>query len=165
MQLISKVYEVYNFEELSEEVQNKLIEQEKENIYNNYMDLCLYDDMTFKAEELLQKYFGDKATLNHVYYSLSYCQGDGAMIEFELYYYNKLVKIHQSGFYYHSRSFTIDTYELTEKQEEQLYNKIVKMNEELESYGWQLVGWEPEEAEAKENLKENKYLQDGTIFN
>ena len=164
MEIITKKYNIYNFEELSEEVQKNLIEQEKENIYNSYIDCCLYEEMKEKARSILYKNFGNKATLKNVYYSLSYCQGDGAMMEFELYYYNKFVKIHHSGFYYHSRSFTIDTYDLTEKQEEQLKQKIIAMNEELENYGWHLINWEPESAEAIENLQQNKYLQDGSIF-
>ena len=135
--------------------------------------MCLQEDMGYEAERLLEKYFGDKATLKNVYYSLNYCQGDGAMVEFDLTYYGKYVKIRHNGFYYHSRSFTIDdisTYGeyLTDKQEKQLYEKIVKMNEELEKYGWELVDIDNYKKYNKdyaiERLQEDEYLENGEVF-
>jgi len=164
MERITKEYEVYRFEELDKEIQNKLIEQEKETQYQLYIDTYLYDDMKEEAQRLLEKYFKGKATYINVYYSLSWCQGDGAMIEFDLYYYNKYIKIRHNGWYYHSRSFTIEDYYLTEKQEEQLKNKIIKMNEELEEIGWKLVSYEPEDELCIDYLKEHKYLKNGEVF-
>lgn len=169
METIKKEYKVYKFEELDEEIKRQLIEKEKQDQFELYCDDYLLDDMEEKAEELLQKYFGDKAEFKKVCYSLTSCQGDGAMIEFDLYYYNKFVKVRQSGHYYHARSFKIDdvsTYGeyLTEKQEEKLRNKIIKMNEELESYGWKLVGDRISDEEAESFLRDFDYLENGEIF-
>ena len=96
---------------------------------NIYCDCCLKSDMEEKAKELLDKYFKG-AIFNNVYYSLGYCQGDGAMIEFSIeiedfnkYYhvfnneemkflldYDIIEKIEviQSGRYYHKYAFDIN---------------------------------------------------------
>lgn len=169
MQKVTKVYNVYEFDELEENIKKELIEQEKQQQKEMYCEHSLYYDMEDKAEELLKKYFGKNATFKNVYYSLSYCQGDGAMIEFDLYYYKKFVKIRHNGHYYHKYSFIIndiDTYSnyLTEKQEKHLKEKIIKMNDELEAYGWQLADCEISDDEAIEFLKEFNYLKNGKQF-
>jgi len=165
MRIETKQIKIYNFDELSEDVKRKLIEKEIDYQHEIYCEDWLEDDMKYKANELLKKYFKkNNATLKQVYYELSYCQGDGAMFEFDLYYYNKYVKIKHNGYYCHMRSFIIDTWELTEKQENQLKEKVLKMFEEFENYGWDLVNYRITEAEAIEILQENEYLEDGTIY-
>lgn len=121
---------VYKFNELSNEVQEKLIEKEKENVRNDYVEFCLHDDMNYESEVLLEKYFKG-ANIKNVYYDLSYCQGSGAMIEFDINieYLNNKYKIfskeeirfltdkeivdnikvrHNDNFYYHEYTFGID---------------------------------------------------------
>jgi hypothetical protein len=166
MRTETKTIKIYNFDELSEEVKRKLIEKEIEYQHEAYCEDFLENEMKYYANELLKKYFKEnKAELKNVYYSLSYCQGDGAMFEFDLYYYNKYVQIQQYGHYYHRYSFTIaDNYELTEKQEKQLKEKVLKMFKEFEDYGWSLVDYKITEAEAIEILQENEYLEDGSIY-
>ena len=166
MEVVTRKYNVYNFNELSKEIQKKLIEKEIQDQNEFYLDTFLIEDMKEAAKELLQKYFkNNKTEFEAVYYDLSYCQGRGAMIEFNLYYYNKYVKIKHYGNYEHERSFTIDdAWELTKKQEEQLYNKIVAMNEELVKIGDDLIQYTISEDEAIDFLSESKYLKDGTIF-
>ena len=166
MEKITKVYNVYDFDELDENIKNELIEKEKEYIKEDYIEWYLYDDMFEKAHELLKKYFKGKAIFKNIYYDLSYCQGDGAMIEFDLSYYNKDIKIRQYGHYCHELSFSIDTYDyLTDKQEEQLKEKIYNMNKELSKYGYRLIEEEPDNSLVLENLRQNKYLENGKIFN
>ena len=80
MQTITKTYNIYNFDELSEEIQEQLVKKEAEILTENYCDYCLEEDMEEEAKELIGKAFGNKAVFQNVYYSLSYCQGDGAMI-------------------------------------------------------------------------------------
>jgi len=165
MEKIQKIYEVYNFDELDEEIQEQLIEEEKQVQYEAYTETCLFEDMEEQAKILLQKYFRNKAEYKSINYSLTWSQGDGAMIEFDLYYYNKYVKIrHNDNFYCHARTFSIDTWELTDKQEEQLKNKIIQMNEEFEKIGWKLVSWDPEKELCIDYLKEHKYLKNGEVF-
>ncbi len=165
MRIVTKQIEVYKFDELSENIKRKMIEKEKQDIFQDFIDFTLYDLMAKKAQELVKKYFkNNNVKINNILYSLSWCQGDGAMFEFELYYYNKLVKIKNNGWYTHAKSFYIDTWELTDKQEEQLNNKVLKMFEEFEAYGWDCVDFTVTDKEAAENLQQNEYLFDGTIY-
>lgn len=165
MKTITKQVNIYEFEELKKEIQDKLIEEERENQKDIYCEDCLSDDMKLKAIELLKKYFNNKATFKNVYYDLSYCQGSGAMIEFNLTYYNKPVEIKHNGFYYNERSFSINSYELTEKQEKQLKNKIIKINEDLVKAGYSYIEYfyEMPDFEIINILSNFNYLENGKI--
>ena len=164
METITKTYNVYNFNELDEEIQKELIQKEKEYQYESYIEAFLYDDLLEEAKRVLKKYI-KHTELNDINYSLSYCQGDGAMMEFEFYYYNNLIKVKHSGFYCHSRCFSVhgDEY-LTEKQQEKLYNKILNIQEEFEKNAWNYIKYDPAEEDCIEFLNDSKYLKDGSIF-
>ena len=88
------------------------------------------------------------------------------MIEFDLYYYNKYVKIKQNGLYTHERSFTINSYELTEKQEKKLYNKIVETNKKLTKFGYDNIEyfWDMPKNEVINILSEYDFLENGKIY-
>ena len=157
---------VYEFNELDKEIQERLIQEEKEAQQDFYCEAYLYDDMKEKAEELLKKYFKDSAELIGVHYSLSYTQGSGAMIEFDLQYYGERLGIRQSGHYSHERSFTINSYNLSDKREATLKEKIVKMNCDLAKYGYNLIDIDNFiDSDAIEKLEEDRYLIDGSVFN
>lgn len=168
MRTETKIIKIYKFDELSKEIQQELIEKEIEEQANIYCETFLLEDMQEEAKRLLQKYFGDKATFKEVYYDLSYSQGSGAMIEFDLIYYNKHVTIkHDSNLYYHENTFKIiENYgeELTEKQYEQLKSKIYWVNKELAKAGYNFIEWRETEEEAREFLQENEYTEDGEIY-
>lgn len=163
MQEITKVFKVYHLEELEEKVREKLIENEMEIIQQDYLDLFLYEDMEQKARELLREYFGDKAEINKIQYSLRYCQGDGAMIEFNLLYYNKELQIKNYGHYCHSMSFSIYG-DIDGTRYEKLYNKIVDMNEELTKYGYELIENCSGREDAINALNDHLFLKNGTFF-
>lgn len=163
MKEVTKKYNVYEFNELDKEIQERLIAEEIESIKDEYCDLFLYEDMEQKARELLRENFGDKAEIDTIYYSLNYCQGDGAMIQFTLNYYNNILKIRQWGNYTHSRSFIIDG-DITEKRNDKLYRKIVLMNEKLEKYGYELIEECSTEQDAINNLSCLSFLKNGEIF-
>jgi len=124
---------IYNYDELSEEVKERLLEKQKERELESYCEYCLIEDMRYKARELVKEYFNG-ATFNNVYYDLSYCQGSGAMIEFtinivdlnnkyhilsdeELRYVtdkgivNDIVIYHKDNLYYHEYTFDIKYYD------------------------------------------------------
>lgn len=165
MRTETKQINIYKFDELSKEIQEKLIEKEIECQNEIYCEDFLHNDMQEEAKRLLHKYFkNNNVELNKIYYDLSYCQGSGAMFEFTLYYYNKFVKIKQYGYYYHERSFIIDTWELTTSQETQLKNKIIKMFEEFTKKGFDLIEYRITKNEAIEILQENEYLENGDIY-
>lgn len=84
MRIVSKEYELYTFDELSNDVKEKLIERERQYQLETYCDLDLYDDMGLKASDLLNDYFDITSDYLKTYYDLSYCQGSGAMVEFDI---------------------------------------------------------------------------------
>lgn len=160
---------VYEFHELDKDIQEKLIEKEREYQKESYCEDFLEYDMTEKAKKLLQKYFKQKAVFSGINYSLSYCQGDGAMIEFEVEYYGRLIYVKHDNYchYYHERSFCLEyaNYDyLTDNQEKQLKEKIYNMNYELMKYGYELIEQEYSEDDIIEILSENEYFIDGTIY-
>ena len=149
---------IYKFNELDKDIQEKLIKDEKECCFNAYMECLFYNDMEDKAQELVEEYFGKDSKFDGTNYSLSYCQGDGAMIEFTTYTsvinylldggltyeeiktiesYGDTIKVkhNDSCHYYHEKSFTID-YEsdysyFTDENVEELENKIEKLIEKF----------------------------------
>lgn len=160
-----KEIEIYKFDELNEEIQEELIEKEIEFEYNNYCELELYEDMKAKAKSLLQKYFKNKAEFKGICYSLGYCQGDGAMIEFYLKYYNEDLQIKQYGHYYHYNSFTIENcWKLSDERFNKLQNRICEMNQEFEKIGYNLIENCIDKESIVDLLKEYEYYKDGEKY-
>lgn len=131
MELITKEYEVYNFDELSDDVKKKLIEKERDNQKELYCECWLEEDMNYKAKELLYTYLGVNSVDVSPLYNLSYCQGSGAMMTFDINIkdLNNKYKVfsdeeiafiidnnivddirirHNDNFYYHEYTFSID---------------------------------------------------------
>lgn len=130
MRKIEKIINVYKFDELCDSAKQKALTDRMEIEKNDYCNYCLESDMEEKAKELLEEYFSSNATFEDVYYSLSYCQGDGAMITFSVgiedfnkYYhvfndeemkfildYNIIEKIEvmHVGRYYHKYAFDVN---------------------------------------------------------
>ena len=80
---MEKKIKLYKFNELDKEIQDKLVEKEKEYEYDSFCEWNLEDLMKEEAKKLLQENFKN-ATFNEVLYDLSYCQGCGSMISFEI---------------------------------------------------------------------------------
>lgn len=207
MEIITKKYEVYKFEELDKEVQEKLLEEQIQKECDLYCESCLFDDMENRAKELLQEYF-QGSVFDCIHYDLDYSQGDGAQINFDINIldlnkkYNFLskraikfidavglpdFKVKHSGWYYHERAFTIEWYyiddfsyyddfltdeevkTINEKLENiinnQFYDDIVNMNEELTKYGYSLIEDKATFSDmAIDYLNGERFLQDGTFF-
>lgn len=167
METITKAYNIYNFDELSKDVQQKVIEKESENLKELEIEDFLKEEMEFYAQQLLEENFGDKATYKRVLYDLDYCQGDGAMIEFDLVYYGKSLSIKHDKYchYYHAKSFEIVELdkELTKKQHDELCKKIYNINKELEKLGYEFI--EEDRADAAiEQLKDCMFYENGNIY-
>lgn len=159
-----KAINIYEFKELKKDIQDRLIEEERQEQVNDFCNYFLQDEMEEKAKELLKNYFGNKATFKNVYYDLSYCQGSGAMIEFDLKYYNEDIEIKHCGSYSHENSFNY-LYNFNEKRAEKLNAKIRSMNIELQGYGYKMVddkNWSNEDI--IDNLICNEYMADGSLF-
>lgn len=167
MKTITKTFNIYNFDELSKEVQEKVIKKEVEDIKELEIEDFLKEEMEFYAQQLLEENFGDKATYKRVLYDLSYCQGSGAMIEFDLIYYGKSLSIKHDNYchYYHANSFEIVELdkELTKKQYENLKEKIYNINKELEKLGYEFIE-EDRTSQAIEQLKDCMFYENGDVY-
>ena len=149
MRKVIKEYDVYKFEELEKEVQEKIMDQYIEMSYECYLDNTLCNDMIELAKDSLQNYFKG-AEYNNIYYDLSYCQGSGAIVEFNIdlkdlnnkykMLTNKEVKkcsdigytdikvYHNNSHYYHERAFDIDWNDYTDNDNfEKIQNRIDTM--------------------------------------
>lgn len=147
---------IYKFDELDKDIQEKLIKEEKEYCFNSYMENFFQDDMEHKAQELVDDYFGSDADFIQTYYSLSYCQGDGAMIEFNINIIdlNKIYHIfsdeeiryitdkgivndirieHNNSNYYHEYTFNIDYDYYNDYDFEDIENEYNISKEEFET--------------------------------
>lgn len=101
-----EIIKIYTFDELSEEAKQKAIENYRDNDEMEWLP----DDMQWKLDELLEEVKNLTTHSSKIFYSLTYCQGDGAMFEFDgEYTYRKktyYIKVRQSGNYYHKYSHT-----------------------------------------------------------
>lgn len=167
MKTITKTFNIYDFDELSPVIQEELIRKEAEGIREMEVDEFLEEEMHNLAELLLEENFGEKAILKGVYYDLGYYQGCGAMIEFDLNYCGKDVEIrHDGGDYYHERSFEIIDHigeQITNLQQHQLKEEIIKINEQLTKYGYQYME-EDRTEQAIEQLKDCMFYENGEIY-
>lgn len=167
MREITKTFKVYRFEELKEEVKEKVKEKIKREIEEDFCEFALYDVMWDRANELLKENFGEKAKIIDIFYDLDYSQGSGAMIAFELNYYNIDIVIEHRGNYYHEYTFYLkyNDYEyLGEKREKQLEKKIIEMNKKLKNFGYNLIENCINEENVEDILKMNEYFENGDIY-
>lgn len=167
METITKTYNIYKFDELSQEIQEKVVKREAEGIKELEIEDFLKDEMEFYAQQLLEENFKDKAIFKNVYYDLSYCQGSGAIIEFELNYYGKNLIVQHDVYchYYHANSFEIVELdkELTKKQYENLKEKIYNINKELAKLGYEFIE-EDRTSQAIEQLNNCMFYENGDIY-
>lgn len=166
METITKTFNIYSFDELSKEIQEEVIKREEEGIRENDIETFLEEEMYNIAELLLAETFNGKAILKDVLYSLNYCQGDGAMIEFDLEIYNKTLNIRNFGRYCHEYSFEIineSEEHLTDEQYNNIYDKIISINKKLKNYGYQFIE-EDRTEQALEQLKDCMFYENGEVY-
>jgi hypothetical protein len=152
---------VYSFDELSAEVQSKVIEEFQQSEFVNGFE-WLADEMQYKLEELLNQNKLKNADVN-VYYSLSYCQGDGAMFEGTLQYKGWNVSIKQVGHYYHYNSKSIDIesvntgLEAPQKIYDEFNELYIDICKKLERYGYDAIESATTEEAIKDLINSNEY--------
>lgn len=162
MKTIIKKYNIYEFNELKEEIKKELIEKETERQQNDFCEWELLHYMEEEAHNILTDELGkNNFTDVNVLYSLGYSQGDGAMIEFNAYLesinhkfkiftdkelklfekYGSIIKVyHDNNYYCHENSFSIDTLSLNYSidyalnNEEITKNKYNKLEEKIEKF-------------------------------
>jgi hypothetical protein len=119
------------------------------------------------AVYLLEKAGFSDIDIKNVYYSLSYCQGDGAMVEFTGVYKNYIVSVTHSGRYYHERStsITIEDVETEEDADAATYkdieeNALVPLFKELARSGYSFIDVENDPVNVSETIRSNEYTFD-----
>lgn len=178
----TKTINLYNLEELSKEAQKKAHNKWIEN--NEYY--FLEESMTeYVKEELLKKHNLTAEDIT-VRYSLSCCQGDGAMVEgdfgFEYEGLAYVAVVKHSGHYYHERSTSIEIFKLDidndrgdipdsvsyadlDKYFE--YTLYIPMCKELAKFGYEFIEGEDSFESFKDSCEANGYtfLENGTMEN
>lgn len=162
---------VYRFEELKPKVKEKVL-----NIFREQEEHCfLSENLTEFLKDELEK---NKIIYNDslkVYYSLSYCQGDGFCFIGNFKYKGYDVAIKHNSRYYNERSTEIYIYKLNKEYdkieaEEKVYNKFKELYysicQNLEKIGYEEIETDLSEDNIKENIEANDYefLLDGSIF-
>ena len=167
MRTITETFEVYTFEELSKDAKQKAREW-----YENGNDMpFLHMDMQEKALELLEDNGIDvDETSLEVMYSLSYSQGDGAMMAFQGTWKGFNISATHHGHYSHYNSKIL----VIEKDDEEVDTKIYKeFNEvyvtlckQLEKYGYDQIEYSHSEEAIKEYFKMNEieFLANGQVY-
>lgn len=174
---------VYKFSELSEEIQDKIIEKYYENEQYEYLQDFLYDEF---AEIDKDNYFNNAK----LFYSLCYFKGDGLSIsadfDFEK-WINKKTKFSErdkkrlieciykvdtkrnvNGHNYTYSSFNDVGYDLNYEINEDLYEKLLKVINDianyylfvckkLEKYGYETIEYRMSRKEFNEMADNNKY--------
>lgn len=150
---------VYNFDELDKSSQEYAIEK-----YQEDMDYYgLEDEMDYILEGLLKKNKITYDELPKVYYSFSYCQGDGAMFQGTVYWKSWTADIKQSGNYYHFNSKLIDLYSTKtgnypkDAVYEQFNALYVDICRDLERAGYKYIEDMRSDEAIADHLQANKY--------
>jgi hypothetical protein len=149
---------VYTFDELKPEAKEKAREW--------YKELDTYDFLEEYMQELLLDLLAQnkiKCDSPKVMYSLSYCQGDGAMFEGVCEWGKYTATIKQSGHYYHYNSKDIeivktDTDEYAgDKIADAFEAEYVKICKELEKQGYNYIEAERSDENVDDNILANEY--------
>lgn len=174
MQIITKKYKVYTFDELSQEAKDKAREDFNNDIDFPFLEDNLREYIHEELEEAGIKVLGIATSDNpsiRPYYSLSYSQGDGLMFEAQLEDKDgNLYTIKHSGHYYHERSTEIvgldqEGNEIDVSEfEEKIYIPIC---ERIAKRGYDEIEYRQSEEVFAEDCNANDwtFLEDGTMFN
>lgn len=168
MKILTKNYELYTYDELSSDAKEKALEDYRNG--NEYYFLS--EDLEYKLQELLKdnKITSDDAK---VYYSLSWNQGDGAMFEGTCFWKSYVIKIKQSGYYYHynSKTYTITSVKTDKEASDAVYQDFEKIYLDicgkLEASGYAYIKYEDSEEAFKESAECNEwtFLSSGVMMN
>jgi len=164
----TKQYKLYELHELSDKAKEKARDWYK--LYDEY--IFLSEDMAEYLPELLEKN-NLKCDDAKIWYSLSYCQGDGAMFEGTVNYKSYYATIMQSGHYNHYNSKTIELrsmktdIEASDKVYQEFDDIYVDICRALEKYGYEHIESQRSDEVVDENIAANEYtfLEDGTRAN
>jgi hypothetical protein len=172
MRTFTTTHTVYDFDELSDQAKQTAIEKHRE-----FINEIGFDDLSgamteYLQDTLLPKY-GMKCDDATVYYSLNYCQGDGAMFTGNVEWKSWQCEVRQNGHYYHYNSKQFWNFQSIktgrEPRNDQVENDFndayVSLCRELEKYGYDYIEYETSDDTIIDNIKANEYefYEDGKL--
>lgn len=167
---------VYTIDELSKDAKEKARNWWKDNdelpflsnaMHDHLLDLVKDSAITIDADSL------------RVYYSLSYCQGDGAMFEatgnFSHGGVSYCFKVKHQGHYYHEKSYSVELWDENSdasdtNDNDELHTAFSSFYEgvcsALAKYGYEYIESERDDENVDRNLRESEYTFtiDGKYF-
>lgn len=162
---------LYDYSELSKEAKERAHSKWRENNSYPFLTEYLREVLTGELDALGITYTPDSLKL---YYSLSYCQGDGAMFEGWLQWNDYEVRIvHSDPHYYHSNTARMDWYkddgevdapEWTAIDFKTMYREVCR---KLERSGYDYIENEDSEETFADLCEANEWTfeEDGTMRN
>ena len=165
---IEKVeYEVYKFEELSDEAKEKVIAKWYENEQYEFLDEDIQEELYYLLNEAGIKFrpAGVKA-----YFSLSYSQGDGVCFT-GIFWTDEDLNVlitHKSRYYYADSvefEFKDASGELVDDSEE-FKEKYLEICRKLEKYGYETIGYRMNNEEFQDHCDANthEFRKDGRMY-
>lgn len=174
MKTITKKYQVFTFDELSQEAKDKARQDFNDNMDYPFLEDDLREYIHEELETADYKVIGIATSENpsiRPYYSLSYSQGDGLMFEATLEdKEGNIYTIKHSGHYYHERSTSItgtnqegDEIDTTYFEE----NVYIPICQRIAKRGYEVIEWQESEEQFAETCEANEYtfLENGKMFN
>lgn len=167
-----KTINVYNYEELDEKAKENVLKyfREQEDFY--YLEEDLKEYLKQLLEENKIKVIQDLK----LFYSLSYCQGDGACFIGLFNWKGYEILIKHNSHYYHERSTDIYIYKLdkdgnekeaTEKTYDSFKELYYSICRKIEKSGYEEIEYRQSEESIKELIEMNEYTfrENGEIEN
>jgi hypothetical protein len=158
--------DVFKFEELSEKVQEKLIEKYRENNEMPFLSDCMEDEVLRILVDNGWKSINNNLNL---YYSLGYCQGDGAQMVGKFEIGDNYLYVGSLGISSHSYATTLELFNNNGDEvdmPESLKETYHQMCKQLEKFGYDYIESENDPENIKAILIDNNelYLADGRII-
>lgn len=169
---------VYKYDELDDRVKERVLNYFRE--FNNFD--FLEDDLNEWLNQKLQENMILKDGILKLFYSLSYCQGDGLCFIGKVKFKDTVFLIEHKGRYYNNKITTImpitfmnvyiedinnkKTLKAIEKRTEEFKLLYYKICDELEKIGYDIIEAEDSEENIKEIIELNEYefLPNGNII-
>lgn len=154
----TKTINLYSYEELSDKAKERVLKFFREIEEHEFLSEDLEESLSERLEENNIKILNDFK----LYYSLGYCQGDGACFIGLFNWKNYIISIKHNGHYYHKRSTNINIEtEEGEEAPEEVYKEFedlyFSLCDEIENLGYKIIEEEQSEEYIKENIETNEY--------
>jgi hypothetical protein len=178
MKTITKQYNIYTFDELSQKAKDRAREDFNKDMDDPFLEDNLREYIHEELKDAGYTVSGVSTSANpsiKPFYSLSYCQGDGLMFESDLKETKtgNIYTIKHAGHYYHERSTEINGYD---KDGNDLDDEILKtfendiyipICERVAQRGYDEIEYYNSEESFAETCTANEYafLENGEIFN